>query len=73
MYFLCLFQFDEFTFVSGCFDKIVRIWNPEQNKVIDYINVQEYVTSIAYFPTGEKIAVGSHTGKCSIYEVKVCK
>jgi WD40 repeat protein len=55
-------------FCSGCFDKIVRIWSPSKRKVVDYINVQEYTTSIAYFPTGDMIAVGSYLGKCSIYE-----
>jgi WD40 repeat protein len=60
-------------FVSGCFDKIVRIWNPERAKVVDYINVQEYITAVSFFPTGDHIAVGSHTGRCSIYEVNVKK
>jgi len=64
---------EEFIFVSGCFDKIIRIWNPMTNKVMDYINVQDYITSIAYFPTGDLIAVGSHAGRCSIYQCVVNK
>ena len=57
--------------MTGCFDKIVRIWNHNKNKVTDYMNVQEYITAVAYFPTGDQIAVGSHTGRCSIYECNV--
>ena len=39
--------------------------------MLDYINIQDYITSIAYFPSGESIAVGTQNGKCSIYDCKV--
>lgn len=71
---ICYFNYlksDDEIFVSGCFDKIVRIWNPTKGKVVDYINLQEYITAISYFPTGDLIIVGSHLGKCSIYETVV--
>lgn len=43
-----------------------------KNKVIDYINMKEYITAIAYFPTGDMISIGTHNGRCSIYDCKVC-
>jgi WD40 repeat protein len=52
-------------------DKIIRIWSPKRNKVLDYINMKEYITSISYFPSGDMILVGSHNGKCAIYDINV--
>lgn len=62
---------DDEIFVTGCLDKIIRIWSPLKNKVLDYINMKEYITSVAYFPTGDMIAIGTHNGRCSIYDCKV--
>lgn len=35
-----------------------------------YFNIEEKITSISFFPTGEKIAIGTHNGKIIIYEIK---
>ena len=44
------------------------------NKLIKYIkvyfNIQEKITALSFFPTGEKIAIGTHNGKIIIYEVR---
>ena len=44
------------------------------NKLMKYIkiyfNIQEKITALSYFPTGEKIAIGTHNGKIIIYEVR---
>jgi WD40 repeat protein len=66
----CPVMGDDEKFASGCLDKIIRIWSPKQNKVLDYINMKEYITAISYFPTGDMIAIGTHDGKCSIYDCK---
>lgn len=62
---------DEEKFVSGCLDKYIRIWSISKKKVIDYTNMKEYITSISYFPTGDMIVVGTHNGRCSVYDCKV--
>ena len=36
----------------------------------DYFNIEEKITSINYFPTGDGIAIGTHNGKIIIYELK---
>ncbi len=59
---------DEDKFISGCLDKYIRIWSISKNKVIDYTNIKEYITSISYFPTGDMIIVGTHNGRCSVYD-----
>jgi hypothetical protein len=42
-----------------------------KKKVTDYINVKDLITSIAFFPDGNKIAVGFHNGKVSTYDLFV--
>lgn len=61
---------DNDLFISGCLDKIIRIWSIKRNKVVDYINIKEYITALSYFPTGDMVAVGTHNGRCSIYDCK---
>ena len=34
---------------------------------ISYFNIEEKITAISYFPTGDKIAIGTHNGKIIIY------
>ena len=36
----------------------------------DYFNIEEKITSINYFATGDGIAIGTHNGKLIIYELK---
>jgi WD40 repeat protein len=42
----------------------------KKNKVLDYINIKEYITAISYLPTGDMFVVGTHNGRCSIYDCK---
>ncbi len=62
---------EEDKFVSGCLDKYIRIWSITKNKVIDYTNIKEYITSISYLPTGDMLVVGTHNGRCSVYDCQV--
>lgn len=59
-------------FITGCFDKIVRIWGTHSLEPVAYINVTELVTAISFFPEGNFIAMGSSNGNISIYECTVC-
>ena len=46
----------------------------ENNELIKhiklYFNIQEKITALSFFPTGEKIAIGTHNGKINIYELR---
>jgi WD40 repeat protein len=53
------------------FDKIVRVWDIKKKKVIDYINVKDLITSIAYFPSGNQVAIGFHNGKVNVFDLNV--
>ena len=35
-----------------------------------YFNIEGKITAINYFPSGDKIAIGTHNGKVVIYEIK---
>ena len=35
-----------------------------------YFNIEEKITAISYFPSGDKIAIGTHNGRIIIYERK---
>ena len=35
-----------------------------------YFNIEEKITAISFFPTGDKLAIGTHNGKIIIYEIK---
>jgi WD40 repeat protein len=61
---------DEY-FITGCLDKYIRVWNCSTGKVVSYKNIEEYITAVTYFPNGDMIAVGTHNGKCSIFDCKV--
>lgn len=59
---------NEEAFITGCFDKIIRVWGTSNSAApLTYVNVTEFITAIAFFPTGEYVAVGNNNGKCSVY------
>lgn len=58
-------------FITGCFDKIVRIWGTRSLKPVAYINVTELITAISFFPEGNFIAMGNTNGNIAIYECTV--
>ncbi len=54
-------------FVTGCLDKYIRIWSISSKTLLEYINLKDYITAISFSPTGDMIVVGTHNGKCSVY------
>ncbi|CAN1779158.1 Uncharacterized WD repeat-containing protein C3H5.08c [Linum perenne] len=44
---------DEDYFVSGCIDGKVRIWEVSSCQVVDYTDIGEIITAVAYRPSGE--------------------
>lgn len=53
---------------SGCFDKMIRIWNVNQRKVIDWQQTNNYITAMQINQSGDKLAVGLVDGVCLIYD-----
>jgi len=60
---------DKDIFVSGSFDKYIRIYSIDNTNVIDYTNIPDYITAITYDPTGEYITAGTNEGKCKVFSV----
>ena len=62
--------FDDNIFISGCLDRFIRIWKILSDKKPEYFNIEEKITSLSYFPSGESVAIGTHNGKIIIYDVE---
>ena len=54
--------------VSGCFDKMIRIWNVKQRKVIDWQQTHNYITAMQINNQGNKLVIGLVDGICLIYD-----
>ena len=46
----------------------------EQKNLPNYFNINEIITSVAFFPEGNKVAIGTHNGKVLVYSIfpKIC-
>ena len=64
------YPFDDNIFISGCLDRFVRLWKIMSDKKPEYFNIEEKITSLSYFPSGENVAIGTHNGKIIIYDIK---
>ena len=62
--------FDDNIFITGCLDRFIRIWKILSDKKPEYFNIEEKITSLSYFPSGESVAIGTHNGKIIIYDVE---
>ncbi|KAK9063141.1 hypothetical protein SSX86_017011 [Deinandra increscens subsp. villosa] len=60
---------DEDYFVSGSIDGKVRIWSVSRCQVVDWIDIREIVTAVAYNPDGKGGIIGSMTGCCSFFSL----
>ncbi|KAI3731376.1 hypothetical protein L1987_62564 [Smallanthus sonchifolius] len=60
---------DENYFVSGSIDGKVRIWSVSGCQVVDWIDIREIVTAVAYSPDGKGGVIGSMTGCCSFFSL----
>jgi len=48
----------------------LRIFRIADEELVNYINVQDYITALCIFPNDDQIIIGTHTGKCQIYDLK---
>ena len=56
---------------SGCFDKMIRIWNVKQRKVIDWQQTHNYITAMQINQQGDKLVVGQVDGVCLVYDYTI--
>jgi hypothetical protein len=54
-------------FVSGCFDRRVRVWSLETGRVVLWTTVKTMPSSTAFSPDAQQIAVGRSDGVVSLY------
>lgn len=40
-----------------------------EDSLPNYFNINEIITSVAFFPEGDKIAIGTHNGKIQVYSI----
>ena len=57
---------DEF-FASGCFDKIIRIWDINETKVVDWVQTNDLITALTFSPDKNHLLVGFFKGTIKIY------
>ena len=49
---------------------MLRLWCISSEDLVNYVNVQDYITTISAFPEEQQVIIGTHTGKCLIYGEK---
>jgi WD40 repeat protein len=54
--------------ISGCFDKIVRVWNVKSRKVIDWQQTSHYITALNMTSNGDRLCVGLINGDIVVYD-----
>ncbi|KAL5207225.1 hypothetical protein ABZP36_031660 [Zizania latifolia] len=59
---------DDKYFISGSLDKKVRIWSVQKREIVDWIDLHEMITAACYTPDGQGVLIGSHKGKCHVYD-----
>ena len=70
---------NENVFITGCFDKYVRIFNINKNSMREsitktgtinfgFLNLSNKITSLSFFPDGSQIAIGTINGKIHVYD-----
>ncbi|XP_016476710.1 uncharacterized protein LOC107798251 [Nicotiana tabacum] len=60
---------NENIFISGSIDGKVRIWGVPEKRVVEWADVHDLVTAVAYQPNGKGFIVGCISGTCRFYEV----
>lgn len=58
---------NENIFISGSIDGKVRIWGVPGKRVLEWADVHDIVTAVAYQPNGEGFIVGCISGTCRFY------
>lgn len=54
-------------FLTGSFDRKLRIWNIPQGRVIQWVGVRDFITSACFSPDGKLALAGLFTGQVVFY------
>ncbi len=55
-------------FVSGSFDKKLRIWNIPEHRVVEWAQTSNIITAAAFSPSGNMAVAGLYNGSCVFYQ-----
>jgi WD40 repeat protein len=55
-------------FVSGSFDKKLRIWNIPEHRVVEWAQTANIITAATFNPAGTMAVAGLYNGQCVFYQ-----
>lgn len=62
--------FNSDLFAFGSIDKYVRIYSVKDDRIIDWYQSEDYITSVNYAPDGRQLLVGFSHGLCRLYSLE---
>lgn len=57
-------------FVSGCFDKKLRVWSIREQSVLFWVDMASFITSVALASEGRMVICGDHEGKATFFDTE---
>jgi WD40 repeat protein len=60
-------------FVSGSFDKKLRIWNIPEHRVVEWAQTANIITACCFSPSGNMAVAGLYNGQCVFYQTEGLK
>ncbi|CAM9504361.1 unnamed protein product, partial [Hapterophycus canaliculatus] len=58
---------DDHIFLTGCFDKRLRLWKIPDGRVVDWVQCQDLVSAASFSPDGQLAAAGLYNGRVMFY------
>lgn len=62
--------FNSDIFAFGSIDKYIRIYSAKADRIIDWYQSEDYITSVNYAPDGRQLLVGFSHGLCRLYSLE---
>ena len=53
--------------MTGCFDKMIRVWDMTDGKVVDWFQANDMITAMCFHPESTHLVVGYFKGFVKIY------
>ena len=63
----CFHPIEDRYFVSGSFDKKLRIWNIPEHRVVEWAQTSNIITAATFNPNGNMTVAGLYNGQCVFY------
>lgn len=57
-------------FLSGSFDKKLRIWNIPERRVVEWAQTSVFITAVGFTPSGKMAIAGLFNGECMFYQTE---